>query len=410
MYLDHFHLNKSPFREEPDPAFFFPEAGRIDIMLALVRDIEGGKPLYRLIGREGTGKTLFGLLLTCKLPAGYDIVRLDNPVGSFEELLHAVCLDLGMSPAADVTSQTLAAELRGQLARCKERQRKVLLIIDEAEKLFMATLERLVRMACDAGTAGVLHLLFIGRPGFDANFKRLAVYCSAVDVNAGYSLEPLSLEETGRYLSFRLVTAGFSETKHGRIFAAEAVMRIYQAAMGNMRLTNILAEDALRQACTEDTLLVLSGHVNSRFPAEKMVPPRFFSLSGVAPQHKMWLAGGAALLVFLLLVAVWPGGRKKKAPAVIHRQQVEQVKPREQVKQTGPVKQIKPVRPVKSVEEVAQKSANEPGRKTTPVVGKREKTANGRLAAKKEKPGIAPAKVALPPGAKKQARAGPRGA
>ncbi|NOX79782.1 MAG: hypothetical protein GXP57_01580, partial [Deltaproteobacteria bacterium] len=90
MYLDHFNLNKSPFREEPDPVFFFQEAGRIDTLLALLRDIEGGKPLIKLVGREGTGKTLFGLLLTHRLPAGYDIVRLDNPAGSFEELLYAI--------------------------------------------------------------------------------------------------------------------------------------------------------------------------------------------------------------------------------------------------------------------------------------------------------------------------------
>ncbi|NIA04736.1 MAG: AAA family ATPase [Proteobacteria bacterium] len=389
MYLDHFNLNRSPFREEPDPVFFFPEAGRLDTLLALVRDIEGGKPLIKLVGREGTGKTLFALLLTRKLPAGYDIVRLDNPVGSFEELLHAVCLELGMRPAADVTATTLADEFRGQLVRRGEQERKVLLIIDEAEKLFLATLERLVRLACDAGAAGVLHLLFIGRPDFDANFKRLAVYCSGVDVNAGYALEPLSPEETGRYLSFRLVTAGVPETKPGGIFAEEAVVRVYQAAMGNMRQTNILAEDALRKACAEDALLVLPEHVNSRFPAEKPARRRLFPWSGVAPRNRMWLAGGAAVLVILLLVAVWSGGRKENSPAVIHRQQV------------GPVEQVKPlkqVKPVKSADKAAKKSVGRRDRKAAPVVEKRKKTTTGRSAAKKKKPGVAPVKVAPPPG------------
>lgn len=401
MYLDHFHLNRSPFREKPDPVFFFPDAGRLDILLALLQDIEGGKPLSKLVGREGTGKTLFSLLLTRKLPVGYDIVRLDNPVGSFEELLRAVCLELGMRPAADVSSPVLADEFRRQLARREKQKRKVLLIVDEAEKLFLATLERLVRMVCDTDAAGVLHLLFIGRPDFDANFNRLAVYCSAVDVKAGYSLEPLSLEETGRYLSFRLVTAGFSETKSGGIFSAQAIVRIYQAAMGNMRLTNILAEDALRQACAEDKPLVLPEHVNSRFSAEKMVPRRLFPWFKVAaPRHKIWLAGGAALLALLLLIAIWPGGIKERPPAVIHRQQVERIKPPEQVKQMGPAKQIKPV---KSAEKVVEKSAKEHDRRTRPVVVKRAKTINGPPAAKKakkQKSGIALKEVARLPGAK----------
>lgn len=381
MYLDHFHLNQSPFREEPDPVFFFPEAGRIDTLLALLQDIEEGKPLIKLIGREGTGKTLFGLLLAHKLPAGYDIVSLDNPVGSFEELLRTICLDLGMSPAADVTAPTLADEFRRQLVRRREQKHKVLLIIDEAEKLFLATLERLVRMACDAGGAGVLHFLFLGRPDFDANFNRLAAYCSDVNVNAGYSLEPLSPEETGRYLYFRLMTAGGSETKHGGIFSEEAVLRIYQAAMGNMRLTNILAEDALRKACAEDTLFVLPGHVNSRFPAEKRVPSRLWPLSDVAPRNKMRLAGGAVVLVLLLLVVVWTGGRKEPPPAVIHRKPVEQVK---------------------STEQVAKKSDNELDRKTTPIVEKKEKITNVLPEANKEKPAVAPLKVVLSSNAKKK--------
>ena len=165
LYLEHFQLNQAPFRQEPDPEIFFPAAGRREILQHLLADIESGKPLIKLTGEQGVGKTLLYLILAQALPVDrFDLVCLDHPVGSFEDLLRIICLALGKNTNEETLDQpSYLDEFKRKLARRSERRVGVVLIIDEAEKLFLATLERLVRLICDTDEGDVLQILLIGR-------------------------------------------------------------------------------------------------------------------------------------------------------------------------------------------------------------------------------------------------------
>ncbi len=312
MYLEHFRLTTSPFSEEPDPEVFFPEGGRREILDSLLQDIGSGKPLIKLVGSEGSGKTLLCRVLVERLPEGYEAIYLDDPVGSFEALMRVICLDLGMEPAGEDGPVNMVEELRLQLRLRAEQHHRVVLIIDEAEKLFLATLERVVRLVCDTEEAGMLTILLAGRTGLDTNLDQLTIYCSNVDINAGYLLAPLSREETGRYLNFRLRAAGMTGEQQQDIFTPEAVDKIYRSARGNLRMTNILAEESLQHSCSDKSFLVLLDHVDtgpgnrdgdrrSRRAALPSLP---------AAGRRWWLFAGAAVLLLLLLVAVVMTGRR----------------------------------------------------------------------------------------------------
>jgi len=320
MYLKHFHLNQHPFSEEPDLRIFFPEAGRLDTLRALLKDIEEGQPLMKLSGREGTGKTLLCLLMADQLPDDFQIVCLDHPVGSFENLLRIICLNLGEDSIDGTPSSDILELFRGQLTRQKKDQRKVVLIIDEAEQLFLATLERLLRMICDMEEADMVQIVLIGRPDFDPYLDQLAMYCSNVDVHAAYLLEPLSLEETGRYLHFRLLAAGFSGTEHDTIFTDDAVLEIYRAAMGNLQLTNMIARNAMEKACSDEMTHVLPGHVNPRLDADRSVRHKGTLPPGFVTRKKIWMGAGAAALLLALLIAFWPKGERDETPLVMHEE------------------------------------------------------------------------------------------
>ena len=310
MYLEHFHLNQSPFSEEPDTDIFFPEAGRSEIVKALCADLRAGKPLIRMIGSEGSGKTMLCRLLLQQLPdTDFEVLYLDNPIGSFDDLLHVVCLDLGMDPAK-IPEQGMLSELRVLLARRKEQQKNVVLIVDEAEKLFLAALERLMRAICEAGEDHVLHVLLVGRPALDANLDQLTVYCSDVDIKTGYVLEPLTEEETGRYLKFRLMAAGLPSDSREEIFTDGAVHKIFASARGNLRLINILAEEALQASCTDKSFLVLLDHVVEQDDkSEGKTAGRI--LSSDLWRNKLLLLGGGGLAVLLLLVLLFTGNEDK---------------------------------------------------------------------------------------------------
>ncbi|HFQ89846.1 MAG TPA: hypothetical protein ENK27_07185 [Desulfobulbus sp.] len=342
MYLEHFRLNKSPFSEEPDPQVFFSGGGRRQILDSLLGDIESGKPLIKLIGSEGSGKTLLCRMLMERLPEGYETIYLDNPMGSFEALMRVVCLDLGMEAAGDGGSTDILEELRLQLRLRAEQRHRVVLLIDEAEKLFLATLERVVRVICDTDEAGMLTILLAGRTGLDANLDQLTIYCSNVDINAGYLLPPLSREETGRYLDFRLKAAGPGGEQQQEIFTPEAVDKIYHSAQGNLRMTNILAEEALQHSCTDKSFLVLLDHVDTE--PEKQAEGRGNGLSALSsflsPGRRRWLlAGAAVLLVLLAVVLVFTGHRREqlRPPATSGPQVAERVIPAPTTPPSAPV-------------------------------------------------------------------------
>ncbi len=263
MYLDHFHLNKSPFPEKPDPTVFFPQAERENILQSLLVDISAHKSLIKLIGAEGSGKTLLCNLLISNIINDYDVVYLENPLGSFDDVLRIICIDLGMDPTGD-SHENITLELNKQLSIRKAEKRSVVIVVDEAEKLFLATLERLIKVLCDNEAEGVLQILLTGRPGLNSNLNQLTVYCSNVDIHAGYFLEPLSLEETADYLKYRLKVAGLDEKEQDDIFTEGAVSKIFESAKGNLRLTNILAEESLQNSCSEKSFLVLLEHVDSK--------------------------------------------------------------------------------------------------------------------------------------------------
>ena len=327
MYLEHFHLKQSPFRQEPDPEIFFSGAGRRAVLHNLLEDLEAGKPLIKLTGSEGVGKTLLYLLLARKLShEKYDLVCLDHPVGSFEDLLRIICIALGLETNGDTERRDYVADFHQHLQLQKEAQRKVLLIIDEAEKLFLATLERLVRMICDTEEAGILQILLIGRFDIDQNLDQLAIYCSNIDVNAGYTLEPLSFEETQKYLQFRLHVAGMPGDKHLSVFTDDAVSAIYQAAMGNISLTNMLAEKGLVDAYSQGMFQVEPELINPRYGDDKDFFHLFSQYGELFKQHKKWVISGAAILLVLLLVAIWPR-QDEEHPETTYEEQVEVEKP-----------------------------------------------------------------------------------
>ncbi len=257
MYLEHFQLNHPPFMEEPDAHIFYGGGGRETIYQALMRDVVGGKALIKLTGREGSGKTLLCRLVLENLPEQYDAVCIDNPIGSFDDVLRIVCLDLGMQPIVGEGPVDFADELTRMIQQHQEQGRRVLVIIDEAEKLFLATLERLVRTICSSTGSNSLRILLAGRPGLDANLEQLSVFCGNVDINVGYTLMPLTENETREYMMMRLEKAGLSREKYAELFSEGAISKIHASAQGNIRMINILAEESLQNSFSDKSSLVM---------------------------------------------------------------------------------------------------------------------------------------------------------
>ena len=311
MYLEHFQLHSSPFSEKVNPGNFFPGAGRADICKALLRDIRKGEKFAFLVGGEGSGKTLLCQVLARRLGGSVEVIYVENPMGSFDDLLRLVCVDLGIGP--DLDKEDMVSAFKAALEKRKAEGQHVVLIIDDAEKIFLAALERLLRLLCDVGQQGNFTLILAGRSALVANLEQLTVYCTGVDLAHGYELEPMDSGETRQYLLHRLVVAGLKEQQLQDVFADQAVDKIYQAARGNPRMTNILAEEALRTSSDEKSFMVLLEHVGGA-TEKRQEPSGKGRLSAATRKRKTLLLAAGACVLAIVVGFVFFSGRKTDRP------------------------------------------------------------------------------------------------
>ncbi len=312
LYLEHFQLNRDPFDQEPDTSIFFPAGEREGILQNLLADIESGKPLIKLTGSEGTGKTLMCRLLEESLDLEkFLFVSIEHPIGSYDDFLRTVCIALGTVEEEYEDEDTVAPDYTllfiEHLKQIELEGRNLVLIVDEAEHLFLATLERLIRLLCDTDNFRNLKLLLVGRLDLDVNLEQLAIYCSNVDVNSGYTLEALNQQETLEYIHFRLRGAGVIEEKLRTVFTEDAIEMLYQAAKGNISLTNSLAEQGMKKACEQGMFQVDDALIQSQQSLEENVSFAMFQGYDFVRDNKWWLLLGA-FLVWGLLILIWPAG------------------------------------------------------------------------------------------------------
>ncbi len=316
MYLEHFHLTQAPFAEEPDPEVFFPGARREEICQSLILDILAGKQLLKLVGREGSGKTLICRLIAERLHAEYHVVSLTNPIGSFDDLLRIVCIELGMDPRGAHEQVNFFVVLQQLLAQQRAEGVTTVLVVDEAEKLFLATLERLVRHVGEREDELDLTIVLAGRKGLDANLEQMAVFSNNVDIHSGYFLEDLNESETRQYLRYRLNAADMGREQFAEVFTEGAVAKIFAAAQGDLRMINILAEEALKAFCAEKSFMVLLDHVDPDAAESPPLDNRMMEMYELLCDNKLLVGALAGAVALALALGLLLGGVGRQSPSV----------------------------------------------------------------------------------------------
>lgn len=304
MDLNCLSINQIPFGDFPDPEIFFPGGRREEICQSLILDILAGKKLVKLVGREGSGKTMLCQMVADRLPSEYQVITPAHPLDSFDDLARAMCLELGMDPRGKHTVDHI--DLLPQLLQRRAAERiKILLMIDEAEKLYLATLERLLLCISDSPEEVGWTTLLVGRPTLNANLDQLSVLCRTIDIHAGYYLEELTASETRQYLHFRLKAAGMPREQSAQVFGEETVDQIIATARGNLRKINILAEQVLQAACKQQPAMAQPEPAEPEPDEEDVavsLEDRIYDLWDLLRSNR-WLTGAVAGTVLVVLVA-----------------------------------------------------------------------------------------------------------
>lgn len=289
MYLEFFGLSQPPFRITPNTEFFFPGGNRGAILDALIYAIRHGEGIVKVIGEVGSGKTMLCRMLEDSLPETVETVYLANPSVQPGEILHAIAFELHLPLAPDTPRLEAMQAIHDHLLQRHAQGRQVVLFVEEAQAMPLATLEE-IRLLSNLETRHhkLLQIVLFGQPELDELLADPAIRQLRERIVHSFHLDPLNATDTRAYLNFRMRQAGY---RGPDVFGPAAVREIQRASLGLTRRINIIADKALLVAYTERTHQVNARHVLAAARDSEFID---FARPG---QRRLWAAGVALLLL-----------------------------------------------------------------------------------------------------------------
>ena len=247
MYKTFFHLQRDPFEISPDPHFIYPAARHNEALANLYYAILGRKGFVAITGEVGTGKTLLVRCLLERLQKHrVQFAYVFNPLLGPVEFLHYLTADLRLGGNWSDKSHILQA-LHAFLLESNMHGSSTVLVVDEAHLLGEQVLEEIRLLGNLETTNGkLLQIALVGQPELDEKLdaprlrqlkQRIALRCS---------LQPLNLEDTQKYVQWRLLRAGAKD--NSGIFSEDTLVAVYRYSRGIPRLINTICENSLVSA------------------------------------------------------------------------------------------------------------------------------------------------------------------
>ncbi len=296
VYLDFYKLVEAPFAITPDPEFLFSSSCHQQVLDKISYAIDSRMGFILLTGEVGTGKTTLCRTLLDRLSGKAETVYVINPSVSGHELLAGILEDLGEDPPPDASKKALIDRLNQRLLS-HDTNRPFVVIIDDSQTMTPETLEDLRLLSnLETDKHKLIQVVLSGQPellAMLANEKlrqlkqRIAVHCR---------LEPLSTQETGRYISRRLFVAG----NQGQVSFSHAATRLIHKTSGGIpRLINKICDFALTAGYVKDAPAIAPAHVKRALVELNDLDSRTTGRGGRILRY----TGSATLMLVLMAVA-----------------------------------------------------------------------------------------------------------
>ena len=141
-----------------------------------------------------------------------------------------------------------------------EEKRTVILIIDEAQKLDLATLETLrILLNFETNEYKLIQLILLGQLELYSKVIGMTNFLDRISFK--YTLNPLGLEETQELIHFRLMKAG--HPNGAKLFRHEAITEIHSHSRGYPRRITMLCHQLLKEMVIQNKTYVDRLLVNS---------------------------------------------------------------------------------------------------------------------------------------------------
>lgn len=252
MYERHWGLDDKPFRNTPDPHYFYFSRQYEEALARALYVITEGQGGMLLTGDCGCGKTLLTRILVDELdPERFEVALLTHPNFNPEELLKEILRQFGFDAGGWGKSRMLE-QLSAFLVHTKNRGATTVVIVDEGQlvedEMTLEEIRLLLNFQQD--TSFYLSLILAGQPELGRRVEAKPQLAQRLTVR--HHIDRLSPEETRGYLHHRLAMAGGG----GDIFTNGAEELLVRSSEGVPRRVNFYADMALFAGFGRQTPLV----------------------------------------------------------------------------------------------------------------------------------------------------------
>ena len=236
-YFSILNLEREPFSNSPDPAFFYQSAQHTACLQQLELAIRLRRGLNVVIGHVGTGKTTLCREIIRRLDSDDTIstcLMLDPGMRSDNAFLSAVVEQLtGQAPPQDWTADRKKEAIKQFLfEKGVAENHTTALIIDEGQKMAPSCLEILREfLNYETNTHKLLQIVIFAQKEFDQIIADTPNFADRI--NLRLDMHPLGFRETMALIHFRIQVSGGGPA--GRLFSWPAMAAVFLITHGYPR-------------------------------------------------------------------------------------------------------------------------------------------------------------------------------
>jgi general secretion pathway protein A len=241
MYLEHYGLKAKPFQISADPRFLWMGSKHKEALAILKYGIFDNRGFLLLSGDVGTGKTTLIHALTQDIGNDTVVATVPDPGLSLMDFYRYISRSFAIKEPFETKEQFLEV-FETFLLRNESLNKKVLLIIDEAQRLTSDLLEEIRLLSnIEKDYTKLLNIFFVGQNEFNDIILKQQNRPLRQRITINYNIDPLEQHEVMEYINFRLGVAGCDEP----LFTGDAVREVFAFSEGYPRLINIVCDHAL---------------------------------------------------------------------------------------------------------------------------------------------------------------------
>lgn len=235
----------SPFSITPDTDFFFPGSRHISALEHLKYGLLSGG-FTMLTGEVGLGKTLLCRQLLKSMPGKVRTVYIFNPYPTYDDLLKGIYYDLTGRRAVSSSFEELHYLINSAIMEIARNGSKVAILLDEAHRYSMETLEGLRLLSnLETEKEKLVRLILVGQPELERCVSTVEMRPLAQRISVRYKLRPFTLGETMRYINHRMTVAN---GKGGFCFSLPSLFTAHKMSGGVPRRINQICDRAMMAA------------------------------------------------------------------------------------------------------------------------------------------------------------------